>query len=400
MRLQNTRTWIVASAVLLTMAAGAGADERGPRDDRRDEQPERTATLEQIEEAMEDVQRELSEAAREMGYAREGFPDAVMDALADAGDADGLPFDALPRGLVLAASEMVEQTFLGVSTSPVGETLGKQLGLAEGVGMVIDHVEPNSPAANAGLEKHDVLHKLDDQLVINTPQLSVLLNMHDGGDKVKITVIRGGKSKAIPVTLERRKVRKLTVSKEIIERMFRPRMKVPEELRRRPREGDSEDRERREGSRGRKTVGSMLSMDHGGMSVRMKVTGNKATLHVTDKDGKEIYSGPVKIDESGRVHAPEGNEKVRKVLERMHRMKIRIRDGGITTSGDRDDEEDDDDGEGSGRARGRRGGRYDEDEDDEDDEGEGFGRGGDEDHEDDEQEHGDPRESDEDEDDD
>src|SRR5829696_9143182 len=56
-------------------------------------------------------------------------------------------------------------TFLGVETAPVSETLGSQLGLPKESGLVVIHVVPESPAASA-LKQHDVLVKLDDQLLV------------------------------------------------------------------------------------------------------------------------------------------------------------------------------------------------------------------------------------------
>ncbi len=92
-------------------------------------------------------------------------------------------------------------TFLGVSTSPVAIELAKQLALPEGVGLLVDYLVPNGPAARSGIEQHDVLHKLDDQLLINVDQLRVLVRIRKPNEKAKLTVFRGGKQKTIPVTL-------------------------------------------------------------------------------------------------------------------------------------------------------------------------------------------------------
>jgi serine protease Do len=93
-------------------------------------------------------------------------------------------------------------TFLGVVTSPVGEALGEQLGLPRGVGLVVEFVEPDSPAAAAGLFKHDVLVRLEDQLLINQPQLAVLVRMRKPGQRVTVTLKRNAAERKIPVRLE------------------------------------------------------------------------------------------------------------------------------------------------------------------------------------------------------
>jgi len=89
------------------------------------------------------------------------------------------------------------ETFLGVFTAPLDPALRAQLDLPEGVGMLVVSVAPGSPAAEAGVKTYDVLHKLDDQILVNTDQLATLVRAHKAGEKVTLTVIR----KAKPVTL-------------------------------------------------------------------------------------------------------------------------------------------------------------------------------------------------------
>ena len=55
----------------------------------------------------------------------------------------------------------VPVTYLGVDTSQVPTVVSDQLGLAKGFGLVVDYVEPNSPAATAGrsTERHPQIAK-------------------------------------------------------------------------------------------------------------------------------------------------------------------------------------------------------------------------------------------------
>src|SRR6516225_7748755 len=48
----------------------------------------------------------------------------------------------------------VPVTFLGVETSEVPRVVSEQLGLAKGFGLVVEYVEPNSPAASAGIQQN------------------------------------------------------------------------------------------------------------------------------------------------------------------------------------------------------------------------------------------------------
>lgn len=96
--------------------------------------------------------------------------------------------------------------FLGVSTSPAGPALQKQLKLPTGMGLVVDFVEDNSPAKSAGLAQFDVLRKVNDQLLVNPEQLQVLIRSFSPGDEVKLTVLREGKSKELVAKLVEREV--------------------------------------------------------------------------------------------------------------------------------------------------------------------------------------------------
>jgi hypothetical protein len=90
--------------------------------------------------------------------------------------------------------------YLGVSAVSVDEALGSQLGLPAGVGLRIEYVDPESPA-NGKLQLHDVLHKLDDQLLVNQPQLAALIRSHQAGETVNLAILRAGKSQSVAVTL-------------------------------------------------------------------------------------------------------------------------------------------------------------------------------------------------------
>jgi len=97
--------------------------------------------------------------------------------------------------------KLEKAAYLGLSAVPVGEDLASQLSLAKGVGLIVEMVGEDSPAKTAGVEKFDVLTKLDDQIIINPPQLQVLVRTHKAGDEIKLTVIRKAKEQVITVKL-------------------------------------------------------------------------------------------------------------------------------------------------------------------------------------------------------
>jgi hypothetical protein len=100
-------------------------------------------------------------------------------------------------------------TFLGVETMPASPTLVAQLGLADGTGLVVTNVVPDSPATSV-LKEHDILVKLDDQLLIEVRQLAVLVRNHKEGDQITLTYIRGGKQQTTTVKLVTREMPKLS----------------------------------------------------------------------------------------------------------------------------------------------------------------------------------------------
>ncbi|MEI6105498.1 MAG: PDZ domain-containing protein [Opitutae bacterium] len=119
--------------------------------------------------------------------------------------------DASPHRIIInkreGGGEKEQVTYLGVETAPAGRTLGAQLGLARDSGLVVTQVMEKSPAAGV-LQPDDVLTKLDDQLLVNMPQLGVLVRAHKDGDEVKLVLVRGGKETSVKVKLGTREVPK------------------------------------------------------------------------------------------------------------------------------------------------------------------------------------------------
>jgi len=97
--------------------------------------------------------------------------------------------------------EKVELPFLGVSTEEPSEALAAQLGLRRGEGLLVSYVAPDGPAAKAGLEKNDVLCKLDDQILLLPTQLRKLVRLHKEGEKVELNYYRAGKKGSVSATL-------------------------------------------------------------------------------------------------------------------------------------------------------------------------------------------------------
>src|SRR5262245_19618935 len=67
--------------------------------------------------------------------------------------------------------------FLGVVAVPVAPATREQIKLPKGIGLSVESVEKDSPAAQAGIMQYDVLQKLDDQWLVNGHQLAVVVRM-------------------------------------------------------------------------------------------------------------------------------------------------------------------------------------------------------------------------------
>ncbi len=90
---------------------------------------------------------------------------------------------------------------LGTATTQATAEERAAAGLPQGIGLVIRHVVEGSPAAGAGLEAGDVLHKLNDQILVNDPQFRVVLRTFAPGEEVQFTLIREGRPRTVTVRL-------------------------------------------------------------------------------------------------------------------------------------------------------------------------------------------------------
>jgi hypothetical protein len=100
----------------------------------------------------------------------------------------------------------VPMTFLGVETSQVPNVVSDQLGLTKGLGLVVDYVVPNSPAASAGVQQNDILKMLNDQILMEPTQLRKLLQTFSEGTEVTLTILRKGQEQKITVKLAKKEM--------------------------------------------------------------------------------------------------------------------------------------------------------------------------------------------------
>jgi serine protease Do len=90
---------------------------------------------------------------------------------------------------------------LGIRTSPLGTQLADYFGVRQGV--LVNSVEPGSPAEKAGLKAGDVVTEAEGERVEDGDDLSRLVNRREEGE-VTLTVVRDKQRRTVRVTPERR----------------------------------------------------------------------------------------------------------------------------------------------------------------------------------------------------
>jgi hypothetical protein len=99
------------------------------------------------------------------------------------------------------AQQPLDQMWIGVFCEPVPELARKQLKIPGGLAVML--IWDNSPAAKAGLQMHDVILKINGQVVKSCQSLGDAIEESDG-DAIRLFVLRDGDALIIPVRPEPR----------------------------------------------------------------------------------------------------------------------------------------------------------------------------------------------------
>jgi serine protease Do len=244
--------------------------------------------------------------------------------------------------------EKEKVTFLGVETAPVSRTLAAQLGLARDTGLVVTRLSEKSPAADV-LKEDDVLTKFEDQVLVNQPQLGVLVRAKKEGDEVKLTLVRAGKETTVKVKLGSHEVPKMAGGFFGAHGGGSWNMAVPfsgmAKLREMPGMGDDSARDvlrligrdhqnfmarpgvriirRGQGSTILDLPNSNISYSDDDGSIEIKSDEGKRELTVKDAKGKVTFQGPINTEEERKKLPPE----VLKQLEKLDNDTISFEPG-------------------------------------------------------------------------
>ncbi|MDH3584703.1 MAG: PDZ domain-containing protein, partial [Phycisphaerae bacterium] len=133
---------------------------------------------------------------------------SAAEAAAEAKSIDA-PVAAAPKAEAApkpARPAMKKVAYLGIGIKPVAPETAAQVNLPKGAGLAVTVVADGSPASKAGLKTHDILHRVDDQILFNGEQFRSLIRSHKSGDEVQLTVIRQSKPLKIAATLGEQEV--------------------------------------------------------------------------------------------------------------------------------------------------------------------------------------------------
>lgn len=140
------------------------------------------------------------------------------------GGSIGIGF-AIPSNLAVNVSRQlssngeVSRGYLGVSISDVTPDLAEAFGISNEGGVLIDEVQEGFPAEEAGIERGDIITKVNGRDVDSANQFRVRIAQTPPGEKVELTLIREGKEKTLSASVGSRDA-SVAASGELFEGIF------------------------------------------------------------------------------------------------------------------------------------------------------------------------------------
>lgn len=191
--------------------------------------------------------------------------------------------------------------FLGITATPVTAALRSQLKLQPGVGLVVESVEKDSPAAAAGIEQYDILQQLNDQILIDPHQFGVLVRLAKPGDEVALKVVRKGDPMTVKAKVVEKDLPPLDAEagwsgaiggfspgdRIMIDRSEEPMNRAMEFFRK------------------NRDVAGQFSYADKGMTLQITQQDGRRQLLAKDAAGKVLYNGPINTDENWKALPPE-----------------------------------------------------------------------------------------------
>nr|WP_121269689.1 Do family serine endopeptidase [Pedobacter schmidteae] len=96
----------------------------------------------------------------------------------------------------------VKRGYIGVTFSALDADAAEKLNVKDISGLYVNEVLPGSGAAAAGIQKGDIIKKVDGAVIYDSPDLQEKIGRLSPGDKVELTYSRNGQLKDTRVTLK------------------------------------------------------------------------------------------------------------------------------------------------------------------------------------------------------
>lgn len=101
----------------------------------------------------------------------------------------------------LRATGKVSRGRIGVQIGPVDKEVAESIGLGSATGALVSAVEPDSPAAKAGLQAGDVIVQFNGTKIDKVSDLPRLVGNTKPGSKASLTIFRRGKQQQLAITV-------------------------------------------------------------------------------------------------------------------------------------------------------------------------------------------------------
>lgn len=117
---------------------------------------------------------------------------------------------------LLGTSMIVSSSYTGAKLEVMGPQLAEFFGAQGSAGLLVRHVDPGSPAADAGLKAGDVVVKVNSQQVVNGTDWSKTIR-ENRGKTVDVLIVRDKKEKTVTLTPDSKKRSSVESSMDIEE---------------------------------------------------------------------------------------------------------------------------------------------------------------------------------------
>jgi serine protease Do len=142
---------------------------------------------------------ELASRAADLGAQAEAFAQQFQQDNQDKIQENIDRLFSMSPGAIVSSND--EGGWLGIEIGEVTPEKAKDLKLPTARGVIVDDVEPDSPAAKAGIKEKDVITQYDGQPVEGTVQFRRLIRESPPGRSVTLEISRGGSTQSISVQL-------------------------------------------------------------------------------------------------------------------------------------------------------------------------------------------------------